>query len=101
MLLAEQDVIGATSRQRAGAHGDGIGRSERPASSPLRPRRVDRDHVLRVLGAMRSNRDNVARARHQPADLDQMILRSVFLVASVTGARHSVEKDRWRAITVG
>jgi DNA-binding NtrC family response regulator len=75
MLLAEQDVIGpehlpaevraplgaptATAAASAVANG---GQSAAPEPSPLRSlEEVDRDHVLRVLTAMRGNRDDTSR----------------------------------------
>jgi Nif-specific regulatory protein len=75
MLLAEQDVIGpehlppevraplggSEAAPAASAEGSRAG-SAAPEPSPLRSlEEVDRDHVLRVLTAMRGNRDETSR----------------------------------------
>jgi two-component system response regulator HydG len=75
ILLAEQDVIGpehlppevrapvggSAAAPTASAPGSGAGGAA-PEPSPLRSlEEVDRDHVLRVLTAMRGNRDETSR----------------------------------------
>ena len=71
MLLAEQDVIGAehlppTVRAPLGTFASPTRRWPRPSRTPRhRPLRsleeIDREHVLRVLTAMRGNRDDTSR----------------------------------------
>jgi len=81
MLLAEQDVIGAEHlppNVRAPRTATASAAPSEPASpGPLRSLdEVDRDHVLRVLGAMRGNRDDTSRVLGiSRRTLSRMILR--------------------------
>jgi two-component system response regulator HydG len=81
MLLAEQDVIGPEHlppevRAPRGTVAPPPPAAE-PAAGPLRSLdEVDRDHVLRVLGAMRGNRDDTSRVLGiSRRTLSRMILR--------------------------
>ncbi|HKT59189.1 MAG TPA: sigma-54 dependent transcriptional regulator [Gemmatimonadales bacterium] len=81
MLLAEQDVIGPEHlppevRAPRGTVTPPTPAAE-PAAGPLRSLdEVDRDHVLRVLGAMRGNRDDTSRVLGiSRRTLSRMILR--------------------------
>jgi len=81
MLLAEQDVIGAehlAPNVRAPRTATASAAPSEPAGpGPLRSLdEVDRDHVLRVLGAMRGNRDDTSRVLGiSRRTLSRMILR--------------------------
>ncbi|MGN6392181.1 MAG: sigma-54-dependent transcriptional regulator [Gemmatimonadales bacterium] len=84
MLLAEQDVIGpehlpADLRPARGTAPIPVPAStaEAPTPAPLRSLdEVDREHVLRVLGAMRGNRDETSRVLGvSRRTLSRMILR--------------------------
>jgi DNA-binding NtrC family response regulator len=84
MLLAEQDVIGPehlppdVRAPRASLAVPAAAAAADPAvSSPLRSLdEIDRDHVLRVLGAMRGNRDETSRVLGiSRRTLSRMILR--------------------------
>jgi two-component system response regulator HydG len=84
MLLAEQDVIGpehlppdVRAPRTSLAVPPAIAAADPAASSPLRSlEEVDRDHVLRVLGAMRGNRDETSRVLGiSRRTLSRMILR--------------------------
>jgi DNA-binding NtrC family response regulator len=81
MLLAEQDVIGPEHlppdvRAPRAALAPAPA-AEPAASAPLRSLdEIDRDHVLRVLGAMRGNRDDTSRVLGiSRRTLSRMILR--------------------------
>jgi DNA-binding NtrC family response regulator len=81
MLLAEQDVIGPEHlppevRAPRGTAAPAVPSAE-PAAGPLRSLdEVDREHVLRVLGAMRGNRDDTSRVLGiSRRTLSRMILR--------------------------
>ncbi len=82
MLLAEQDVIGpehlpADLRPARAAAAAPAAPGEAPAPAPLRSLdEVDREHVLRVLRAMRGNRDETSRVLGiSRRTLSRMILR--------------------------
>jgi len=84
MLLAEQDVIGpehlppdVRAPRTSLSVPPAIAAADPVASSPLRSlEEVDRDHVLRVLGAMRGNRDETSRVLGiSRRTLSRMILR--------------------------
>jgi DNA-binding NtrC family response regulator len=84
MLLAEQDVIGpehlppdVRAPRTSLAVPPAIAAADPAATSPLRSlEEVDRDHVLRVLGAMRGNRDETSRVLGiSRRTLSRMILR--------------------------
>jgi len=84
MLLAEQDVIGpehlppdVRAPRGSFAVPAAVAAADPAASSPLRSLEdIDRDHVLRVLGAMRGNRDETSRVLGiSRRTLSRMILR--------------------------
>jgi two-component system response regulator HydG len=82
MLLAEQDVIGPEHlppdvRAPRTSLAPTTAAAEPAAAGPLRSLdEVDRDHVLRVLGAMRGNRDDTSRVLGiSRRTLSRMILR--------------------------
>jgi DNA-binding NtrC family response regulator len=84
MLLAEQDVIGpehlppdVRAPRTSLAVPPAIAVADPASLSPLRSlEEVDRDHVLRVLGAMRGNRDETSRVLGiSRRTLSRMILR--------------------------
>jgi DNA-binding NtrC family response regulator len=81
MLLAEQDVIGPEHLPAEVRAPRGTVAVSAPAAEPtLGPLRsldeVDREHVLRVLGAMRGNRDDTSRVLGiSRRTLSRMILR--------------------------
>jgi two-component system response regulator HydG len=79
MLLAEQDVIGPEHLppEVRAPRAPAVPPPAEPAAGPLRSLdEVHRDHVLRVLGAMRGNRDDTSRVLGiSRRTLSRMILR--------------------------